>query len=245
MQGRGGMGSHKHGTSGHATKSPKLRLATKMEAERTEKKAPPPREPWRNPKPLPNQPLRQMSTPPLPAARLPGEIPRRSVVEAAAPPAPPSEPKAEKKRATSAVLAGKTGLDRAQFRLDAVRRVLLDGKHGACARVARELGITSPSTVWQWVADWKEHYGAALPPLPGPPQLPEAAQSTTPEPAKTETLLSRPTPPSTPAPTAEPAPSVTLQPAPKANALEEALCAIIDARIDKAYRLQMRKLWQP
>lgn len=35
---RGGMGSHKHGVSGHAGKSPKLRLAIKREAEKDERK---------------------------------------------------------------------------------------------------------------------------------------------------------------------------------------------------------------
>jgi hypothetical protein len=38
QQGRGGMGSHTHGTSGRASKSPKLRLAVRMEAERDERK---------------------------------------------------------------------------------------------------------------------------------------------------------------------------------------------------------------
>lgn len=33
------MGSHKHGTSGHATKSPRLRLKEKMEAEKNVKKS--------------------------------------------------------------------------------------------------------------------------------------------------------------------------------------------------------------
>jgi hypothetical protein len=32
--GRGGMGSRKHGKSGHATKSPRFRFAAKIEAER-------------------------------------------------------------------------------------------------------------------------------------------------------------------------------------------------------------------
>lgn len=36
--GRGGMGSHKHGTSGHSGKSPKLRLALKMDAEKNERR---------------------------------------------------------------------------------------------------------------------------------------------------------------------------------------------------------------
>ena len=34
QQGRGGMGSHKHGVSGHATQSPRLRLGKKLAAER-------------------------------------------------------------------------------------------------------------------------------------------------------------------------------------------------------------------
>jgi len=33
QQGRGGMGSHKHGVSGHATQSPRLRLSKKLAAE--------------------------------------------------------------------------------------------------------------------------------------------------------------------------------------------------------------------
>jgi hypothetical protein len=41
QQGRGGMGSHKHGTSGRAPKSPKLRLAMKIEANRSEVPAKP------------------------------------------------------------------------------------------------------------------------------------------------------------------------------------------------------------
>jgi hypothetical protein len=36
QQGRGGMGSHKHGVSGHATQSPRLRLSKKLAAERGE-----------------------------------------------------------------------------------------------------------------------------------------------------------------------------------------------------------------
>jgi hypothetical protein len=36
QQGRGGMGSHKHGISGHASQSPRLRLAKKLAAERGE-----------------------------------------------------------------------------------------------------------------------------------------------------------------------------------------------------------------
>lgn len=39
QSGRGGMGSHKHGTSGHATKSPRARFLEKMEAERNERKS--------------------------------------------------------------------------------------------------------------------------------------------------------------------------------------------------------------
>jgi hypothetical protein len=34
QQGRGGMGSHKHGISGHASQSPRLRLMKKLAAER-------------------------------------------------------------------------------------------------------------------------------------------------------------------------------------------------------------------
>ena len=34
QQGRGGMGSHKHGVSGHATQSPRLRLSKKLAAGR-------------------------------------------------------------------------------------------------------------------------------------------------------------------------------------------------------------------
>jgi hypothetical protein len=36
QQGRGGMGSHKHGVSGHAGQSPRLRLLQKLAAERGE-----------------------------------------------------------------------------------------------------------------------------------------------------------------------------------------------------------------
>jgi hypothetical protein len=36
QQGRGGMGSHKHGVSGHASQSPRVRLAKKLAAERGE-----------------------------------------------------------------------------------------------------------------------------------------------------------------------------------------------------------------
>jgi len=35
---RGGMGSHKHGISGHAGKSPRLRLFLRMQAEKEERK---------------------------------------------------------------------------------------------------------------------------------------------------------------------------------------------------------------
>ena len=38
QEGRGGMGNHKHGVSGHTPKSPKLRLKLKMEAEKNERK---------------------------------------------------------------------------------------------------------------------------------------------------------------------------------------------------------------
>ena len=36
QQGRGGMGGHKHGISGHASQSPRLRLMKKLAAERGE-----------------------------------------------------------------------------------------------------------------------------------------------------------------------------------------------------------------
>ena len=36
QQGRGGIGSRKHGVSGHASPSPRLRLAKKLAAERGE-----------------------------------------------------------------------------------------------------------------------------------------------------------------------------------------------------------------
>jgi hypothetical protein len=36
QQGRGGIGSHKHSVSGHPTKSPRLRLAQRLAAERGE-----------------------------------------------------------------------------------------------------------------------------------------------------------------------------------------------------------------
>jgi hypothetical protein len=35
QQGRGGMGSRKHGRSGHASRSPRFRLWARLEAERT------------------------------------------------------------------------------------------------------------------------------------------------------------------------------------------------------------------
>jgi len=35
QQGRGGMGSRKHGRSGHATQSPRFRLWARLDAERT------------------------------------------------------------------------------------------------------------------------------------------------------------------------------------------------------------------
>lgn len=38
QQGRGGMGSHKHGVSGYATKSPRFRYLLKLEAERNLRK---------------------------------------------------------------------------------------------------------------------------------------------------------------------------------------------------------------
>lgn len=45
QQGRGGMGSHKHGVCGHASQSPRLRLAKKLAAERGEYGFPPPHRP--------------------------------------------------------------------------------------------------------------------------------------------------------------------------------------------------------
>jgi len=36
QQGRGGMGSHKHGVSGHASQSPRLRLMKRLAAQRGE-----------------------------------------------------------------------------------------------------------------------------------------------------------------------------------------------------------------
>jgi hypothetical protein len=47
QQGRGGMGSHKHGVSGHASQSPRLRLAKKLAAERGEYETAAPRRPLR------------------------------------------------------------------------------------------------------------------------------------------------------------------------------------------------------
>ncbi len=38
QQGRGGMGSHKHGISGRPGKSPRLRLWERMQAEKNERK---------------------------------------------------------------------------------------------------------------------------------------------------------------------------------------------------------------
>ena len=45
QQGRGGMGSHKHGTSGHAAQSPRFRLNKKLAAERGEYDTSPRRRP--------------------------------------------------------------------------------------------------------------------------------------------------------------------------------------------------------
>jgi len=47
QQGRGGMGSRKHGTSGHATQSPRFRLGKKLAAERGEYDTRPGRRPLR------------------------------------------------------------------------------------------------------------------------------------------------------------------------------------------------------
>jgi hypothetical protein len=47
QQGRGGIGSHKHGVSGHPTKSPRQRLMTKLAAERGEFGGEPARPPKR------------------------------------------------------------------------------------------------------------------------------------------------------------------------------------------------------
>jgi hypothetical protein len=43
QQGRGGMGSRKHGVSGHASQSPRLRLMKRLSAERGEYGRPPQR----------------------------------------------------------------------------------------------------------------------------------------------------------------------------------------------------------
>jgi hypothetical protein len=43
QQGRGGMGSRKHGVSGHAMQSPRLRLMKRLSAERGEYGSPPQR----------------------------------------------------------------------------------------------------------------------------------------------------------------------------------------------------------
>jgi hypothetical protein len=47
QRGRGGIGSHKHGVSGHPSQSPRLRLAKKLAAERGDYDNPP-----RRPAPL-------------------------------------------------------------------------------------------------------------------------------------------------------------------------------------------------
>ena len=56
QQGRGGIGSRKHGISGHATKSPRLRLWQKLAAERGELDA----EPTRRPRDLPFTSVRKL-----------------------------------------------------------------------------------------------------------------------------------------------------------------------------------------
>ena len=43
--GRGGMGSHKHGVSGHSGKSPKMRMWEKLELRREQELKPTPRKP--------------------------------------------------------------------------------------------------------------------------------------------------------------------------------------------------------
>ena len=48
QQGLGGMGSRKHGVSGHASQSPRMRLSNRLSAERGEYDA----KPRRRPKPL-------------------------------------------------------------------------------------------------------------------------------------------------------------------------------------------------
>jgi hypothetical protein len=47
QRGRGGMGSHKHGVSGHAGQSPRFRIGKKLAAERGEFDALPRRRPLR------------------------------------------------------------------------------------------------------------------------------------------------------------------------------------------------------
>ena len=47
QQGRGGMGSRKHGTAGHAAQSPRFRLGKKLAAERGEYDTQPRRRPLR------------------------------------------------------------------------------------------------------------------------------------------------------------------------------------------------------
>jgi hypothetical protein len=47
QQGRGGMGSHKHGVSGHASQNPRFRLGKKLAAERGEFESRPSRRPLR------------------------------------------------------------------------------------------------------------------------------------------------------------------------------------------------------
>jgi hypothetical protein len=47
QQGRGGMGSHKHGVSGHAGQSPRFRLLRRLAAERGEFGGAPARRPQR------------------------------------------------------------------------------------------------------------------------------------------------------------------------------------------------------
>ena len=47
QHGRGGMGSHKHGVSGHVVRSPRLRFMKKLAAERGEFEGKPARQPKR------------------------------------------------------------------------------------------------------------------------------------------------------------------------------------------------------
>ena len=47
QRGRGGIGSHKHGVSGHASQSPRFRLGKKLAAERGEFDTRPRRRPLR------------------------------------------------------------------------------------------------------------------------------------------------------------------------------------------------------